>query len=69
MIKAHVKYTIDCDYFFSEEEMKQIAEDNGGGYADSIIRNWIEQDFYKVETRADNVLPQYSSDLEIQVNA
>lgn len=67
MIKAHVRYTIDCDYFFSEEEMKQIAEDYGVELTDSI-RNWIEQDFYKVETRADNVLPQYSSDLEIQVN-
>lgn len=67
MIKAHVRYTIDCDYFFSEEEMKQIAEDYSVELTDSI-RNWIEQDFYKVETRADNVLPQYSSNLEIQVN-
>lgn len=69
MIKAHVRYTIDCDYFFSEKEMKQIVEDNDGEPMDSIIRNWIEEDFNEVETRADNVLPQYSSDLEIQINA
>lgn len=69
MRKVHVKYTIDCDYFFSEEEIRQQIEDNEDERTvEEVIKEWIEEDFNRVETRADNVLPQYSSDLEIQVN-
>ena len=54
-MKVHVTYTIECDYEFDEEELAREypEEDN----INAFVEGWIEEDFARITTRADNVLP------------
>ena len=60
-VKVHVVYTIETDYEFDRDEFARWADPTEDFIEN--IHGWIEEDFNKVETRADNVLPQYHSSL------
>lgn len=50
----HVTYTIKCDYEFNEEELQR---DNPGENIIEFVEGCIKEDFARITTRADNVLP------------
>ena len=59
----HVIYTIKCDYEFNEEELRRDypEEENLIAFAEG----WIEENFARITTRADNVLPfDYKIDIQ-----
>lgn len=58
-----VKYTIETEYNFSNEQQLLTFPDEDET-VEQWIENWIKEDFYKIENRADNVLPLYTSKLE-----
>ena len=51
-MKVKVKYVLETEYEFTDDEYFQD---------ESRVCNWIKEDFYKIENRADNVLPPYKS--------
>lgn len=65
-IKYHVTYTIETDYTFDYDELaREYPEELP--HLNDFIHGWIEEDFYKVENRADNVLPlNYSTSLTVE---
>lgn len=68
-MKVKVIYTIETEYNFNDEYVKSSIdeEDIDNNSAEKWATNWIKEDFYKVENRADNVLPVYSSNLDITI--
>lgn len=53
-MKLRAIYTIECDYEFNEEELQC---DNPGENIIEFVEGWIKEDFARITTRADNVLP------------
>ena len=51
--KIYVTYTIEAVY---EEDTTELL---------STVDNRIREDFARIETRADNVLPEYTTNLKI----
>jgi len=65
-IKYHVTYTIETDYTFDYDELAHEYPEELPRLND-FIRGWIEEDFLRVENRADNVLPlNYSTSLTVE---
>ena len=62
-IKIKSKLTIETEYEFDESE---CVPDPGESMVD-YAKNWINEDFYKVLNRADNVLPDYIWNIEHKV--
>ena len=62
-IKIKSKLTIETEYEFDESE---CVPDPGESMVD-YAKNWINEDFYKVLNRADNVLPDYIWNIEHEV--
>ena len=60
-INIHAIYTIETDYEFDREQLSRMADP--GEDLIQMAQNWIEEDFNKIENRADNVLPRYHSSL------
>lgn len=54
-----VKYQIETEYEFDKDELSKTAP------VFEWCKNWIQEDFNRLETRADNVLPPYTSQLTI----
>ena len=55
-MRVKVHYTIDTEYDFDEDYLR---ESNDGPF--STARELIKHDFLRIETRADNVIPEYTS--------
>ena len=60
-MKVKVKYVLETEYEFTDDEQLSYFPDEET--PESHARNWIKEDFYKVENRADNILPPYTSRL------
>ena len=71
MIKVHARYTVDCDYFFSEDEVRNYIKEMDwvDQTPDEVIRQWVSEDFSVIECTVMDVLPNnYHADLEVQTN-
>jgi len=62
-IKVKSKLIIETEYEF--DESKCFLEP--GESIIDYVKNWINEDFYKVLNRADNVLPDYTWNIEHEV--
>ena len=63
-MKIHATYTIECDYEYDDKELIQ-EYDNEEEMINSV-KQFIQEDFSRVECRADNVLPSnYQANLKI----
>lgn len=56
-MKAHVTYIIEIDYEVKDYESREEAI--------NLLRARANEDFARVNTRCDNVLPPYSASLNI----
>ena len=65
-MKVKVRYTIETEYEFNDDQIRWNLE-NENDSLESWAKGWIEEDFIKIETRADNVLPDYKANLEMIV--
>ena len=59
-MKVKVKYILDTEYEFNDNGQLSYFPDDYEN-PESRARNWIEEDFRRLETRADNILPPYHS--------
>jgi len=67
MITATVTYTITATYTFDSDFLLEKDEEQT---EETFCRNWIEEDFKRIENRADNVLPvDYTSTLQVDFPA
>lgn len=66
MITATVTYTITTTYTFNPDCLLDKDEEQT---EETFCRGWIEEDFRRIENRADNVLPDYTSTLQIDFPA
>lgn len=57
-MRVKVHYTIDTVYDFDEDYLRKSNE---GPL--STARELIKHDFLRIETRADNVIPEYTSNI------
>ena len=57
-MKVKVHYTIDTEYDFDDNELNELDIEPL-----SAAREWVKEDFIKIETRVDNVLPKYTSNI------
>ena len=62
-LKIKSKLTIETEYEFDESECVPDPDESMADFA----KNWINEDFYKVLNRADNVLPDYIWNIEHKV--
>lgn len=62
-MKIQVKYTIKTTYEFDEDKLaREYPEEND---LVKFAKGWIEEDFYHITNRADNVLPfDYTTDIQ-----
>ena len=62
-MKIQVKYTIKTAYSFDEDELaREYPEEND---LVQFAKGWIEEDFNRITTRADNILPfDYKVDIQ-----
>jgi len=58
-----VKYQIETEYEFDKDELPKYYDKTAPVL--EWCKNWIQEDFNRLETRADNVLPPYTSKLTI----
>lgn len=67
MITATVTYTITTTYTFDSDFLLEKDEEQT---EETFCRGWIEEDFRRIENRADNVLPvDYTSTLQVDFSA
>jgi hypothetical protein len=65
-MKIKVRYTIDTEYEFDDNQIR-LNLDSEDDSPECWAKGWIEEDFIKIENRADNVLPDYKTNLEMIV--
>lgn len=65
-MKVKVQYILETEYDFNDEQLSYFPDEYET--IESWARGWIKEDFYKVENRADNVLPPYTSRLHFNFN-
>jgi len=64
-MKIKVRYTIDTEYEFDDNQIRLNLDDEDGSLED-CAKGWIEEDFRRIENRVDNVLSSdYKTNLEM----